>query len=176
MAKPQQAEMAHQALVASLSEEFRPALRRYFLRRRLSVHEVEDATQEVFMRLSRRSGLAEMENIAGYLFETAASVAIDLQRRANVRLSEAHDTYDDQHHAVPDLAPDQVAQGRQELRLVLAGLLELPERTRNIFVLARLEHMRHAEIARRLGISVSAVEKHVLKALAHLSARAGRSL
>lgn len=175
MANPQHAERTDQALIASLSEEFRSALRHYFLRRRLPAQEVEDATQEVFMRLSRRRGLADMENVAGYLFETAASVAIDQQRRAQVRRSDAHDAYDDQFHAIPDMAPDQVLQGRQELRLVLAGLLELPERTRHIFVLARLEHMRHAEIACRLGISVSAVEKHVVKALAHLAARAGRS-
>lgn len=176
MVKPQPAETADQALIVSLSEEFRPALRRYFLRRRLPAQEVDDACQEVFMRLSRRRGLADMTNVAGYLFETAASVAIDLQRRANVRLTDAHDAYDDDHHALPDLAPDQVLQGRQELRLVVAGLLELPERTRNVFMLARLEQLRHAEIARRLGISVSAVEKHLVKALAHLATRAGRSI
>jgi len=38
-----------------------------------------------------------------------------------------------------------------------AVLLELPERTRVIFVLRRLEGMRYLDIAARLGISVSAV-------------------
>jgi RNA polymerase sigma factor (sigma-70 family) len=168
-------DIADQALVGSLAEQFRPALHRYFRRRRLPDKDIEDATQEVFLRLSRRRGLAGMENVAGYLFETAASVAIDQQRRAHVRLSHAHETYDDQFHAVADLAPDDVLEGEESLGLLLSGLLELPERTRHVFILARLEHMRHAEIARRLGISVSAVEKHVLKALAHLIERVRRS-
>ena len=52
---------------------------------------------------------------------------------------------------------------------------ELPERTRNVFLLARLENMRQAEIARRLGVSVSGVEKHLARAIAHLSQRLGRA-
>jgi RNA polymerase sigma-70 factor (ECF subfamily) len=164
-------DIADQALVGALSAQFRPALYRYFRRRRLPEKDIEDAAQEVFLRLSRRRGLAGMANVAGYLFETAASVAIDQRRRAQTRLSHAHESYDDQSHAVAALAPDDLLEGEESLELLLSGLLELPERTRNVFVLARLEHMRHAEIARRLGISVSAVEKHVLKALTHLIER-----
>jgi len=47
----------------------------------------------------------------------------------------------------------------------------LPERTRDIFILFRVEKMRQAEIAKRLGVSVSAVEKHVIRAAAHLARR-----
>lgn len=158
-------------LVSRLSFQFRPALNRYFLRRRLRREDAEDAVQEVFVRLSRRKGLASIENIEGYLFETAASVAIDLHRRGRVRSSDRHDVYDEDQHAVADFASDRVVEGRQELALVLAALRELPERSRNVFILARLERLRHAEIARRLGISVSTVEKHVVRALAHLASR-----
>jgi RNA polymerase sigma-70 factor (ECF subfamily) len=173
MTQPQ-ADFADQALVVALSKEFRPVLYRYFRRRRLPEKDIEDATQEVFMRLSRRQGLAGMANVAGYLFETAASVAIDQRRRASARQSDAHETYDDQFHAVADHPTDHLLEGRESLELLLSALLELPERTRNVFLLARLEHMRHAEIARRLGISISAVEKHVLKAMAYVIGRVRR--
>jgi RNA polymerase sigma-70 factor (ECF subfamily) len=43
------------------------------------------------------------------------------------------------------------------------------ERTRDVFLLVRLENMKQAEIAARLGISVSAVEKHLAKALAQVA-------
>lgn len=175
MTQPQEAELADQALVGALSAQFRPVLHRYFRRRRLPDKDIEDATQEVFMRLSRRQGLAGMSNVPGYLFETAASVAIDQQRRANVRQSDAHESYDDQFHAVADHAPDHVLEGQESLGLLLAALLELPERTRNVFLLARLEDMRYVEIGQRLGISVSAVEKHVLKAMTHVIERVRRS-
>lgn len=154
-----------------LSSQFRPALLRYFLRRRMRAEDAEDSVQEVFVRLARRSGLAGLANVEGYLFETAASVAIDHHRRGRVRAEDRHDPYDESVHAVADHASDRLLEGKQELAMVLAALRELPERTRNVFLLARLEHMRHAEIARRLGISISTVEKHVVRALAHLSSR-----
>lgn len=159
------------ALLSDLSERLRPALNRYFMRRRLRPEDAEDAVQEVFARLSRRNGLAGLENIEGYLFETAASVAVDHHRRGQVRAEGRHDPYDESRHAVLDFASDRVLEGKQELAMVLEGLRALPERTRNVFLLARLERMRHAEIARRLGISVSTVEKHVVRALAQLSQR-----
>ena len=162
---------ADTAMLADLSNRLRPALYRYFMRRRLRPEDAEDAVQEVFVRLSRRRGLAGLENVEGYLFETAASVAIDHHRRGRVRSEGRHDAYDESLHAVSDFASDRVLEGKQELAMVLEGLRELPERTRNVFLLARLERMRHAEIARRLGISVSTVEKHVVRALAHLSQR-----
>ena len=67
------------------------------------------------------------------------------------------------------LAPDiqcagAFANGREALSEVGAALLELPERTRQVFVLRRLEDMSFREIALRLGLSVSAVEKHMLRA------------
>jgi RNA polymerase sigma-70 factor (ECF subfamily) len=51
--------------------------------------------------------------------------------------------------------------------------MELPARTRDVFVLRRLEGLPYNEIAKRLGLSVSAVEKHMLRATRHLVARVG---
>jgi len=162
---------ADQAQLRTLFERFRPALHRYFQRRRVPEKDIDDAVQEVFVRLSRRDGLASIAKMEGYLFETAASVAIDQVRRARTRHRDAHETYDDRLHALEDFSPDALLEGQESVALLVNALLELPERTRNVFVLSRLEHMRHADIARQLGISVSAVEKHALKAMVHLIKR-----
>jgi RNA polymerase sigma-70 factor (ECF subfamily) len=66
---------------------------------------------------------------------------------------------------------ERVFLGKEALNRASVALLELPERTRTIFVLRRLEGMRYADVARRLGISVSAVEKHMVRAIAHLTER-----
>ena len=45
------------------------------------------------------------------------------------------------------------------------------KRTRNIFILFRLEHMKQKDIAAFYGIGQSTVEKHVMKAVLHLTTR-----
>ena len=62
---------------------------------------------------------------------------------------------------------------RENLTEVLACLDELGERTKNIFILFRLEGMRHKGIAAFYGISISTVEKHVMTAVLHLTKRFG---
>jgi RNA polymerase sigma-70 factor (ECF subfamily) len=158
----------------AISKRYREVLRRYFARRRLTGSDNEDAVQEVFAKLAQRAGVAEIEKLEAYLFETAANVATDHFRRSTVRRHEAHDPYDEQLHAIEVFSPERVHQGREELQRLLKALNELPQRTRDIFILARLEHLKHPEIARRIGVSVSAVEKHIVKAAAHLSLRMGR--
>jgi RNA polymerase sigma factor (sigma-70 family) len=162
-------------VVEGLVRRHRPALLRYFQRKGIRPPDDEDAVQEVFVRLARRDGLAtEVASLDAYIFAAAAHVATDLHRWGASRASGRHDAYDEALHAPPEYGPDEVLEGRQALNLVRIGLKELPERTRTVFVLARLEHMRHAEIARRLGISVTAIEKHLHRAVAHLAQRVER--
>lgn len=58
----------------------------------------------------------------------------------------------------------------EELRQAIATSLEpLPERTRLIFEMSREKGMKSREIATQLGISITAVEKHINKALAQVA-------
>ncbi len=157
-----------------LSRKYTDVLRRYFLRRRFSYQEAEDSTQDVFARMARKGGLADLLNLQAYLFETASSVATDRYRRNAARQVDSHQSYDEALHAPADFSLEEIHQGRSDVERLIAALNELPERSRNAFLLARMEGLTHSEIARRLGVSVSAIEKHVIKAAAHLAAKVGR--
>jgi RNA polymerase sigma factor (sigma-70 family) len=159
--------------VEALVREHHSSLLRYFMKRGVREGDAEDAVQEVFVRLSRRQGLSEIERIDGYLFETAANVAIDMQRHNRVRHYQSHVAYDDSQHGKPGCSCEAVFEGQEAIERLLLGLRELPDRTRTIFILARLEDMKQSEIAQRLGISVSAVEKQLTKGLAYLALRMG---
>lgn len=162
-------------VVEELAREHQPALVRYFQRKGFRPPDDEDAVQEVFVRLSRREGLAsEVDRLDSYLFAVAAHVATDLRRTGRARAAGRQEVYEDAQHAPVDIDPAEIFEGREALRAVIVALNELPERTRTIFVLARLEHMRQAEIARRLGVSLNTVEKHLQKAAGYLGERVGR--
>jgi RNA polymerase sigma factor (sigma-70 family) len=164
-----------QTVIEALNREHGTALIRYFQRRGIQTEQAEDAAQEVFVRLAKRGDLAGIERIDGYLFQTAANVAADVYRKAKSDRSSAHVAYDETLHALSDHSPEELLQGREGLRLVLIGLKELPERTRTIFLLARLENMKQTEIAKRLNVSIATVERDLLKAVTHLAQKVGRN-
>ncbi len=96
----------------------------------------------------------------GYVFQTAASVLADRARRRDSRQADAHFPFDPDRHGDEELDPHRQLSGKEDLRAAVAALLALPERTRTIFVLHRLEGQKYRDVATQLGISVSAVEKH----------------
>jgi RNA polymerase sigma-70 factor (ECF subfamily) len=70
-------------------------------------------------------------------------------------------------------APDaqQALEARQRLAAVIAAVQELGPQTQRVFRLHKLEGLSHSETAAQLGISRSAVEKHMIAVLKHLSRR-----
>jgi RNA polymerase sigma-70 factor (ECF subfamily) len=80
-----------------------------------------------------------------------------------------HVEFDSELHAEDEIDPQRILGGKEDLHAATAALLRLPERTRTVFILRRLEGRRHRDIAMQLGISVSAVEKHMVRAILHLS-------
>ena len=59
---------------------------------------------------------------------------------------------------------DEVLVAHERLERVDAALGRLGTRTREVFLMHRVDGLKYREIAVRLGITVSAVEKHVAKA------------
>lgn len=155
------AEIAHSAA-------FRPALVRFFRRKVREVDDVEDLVQDVFVRIAGRHGEA-VANMGGYVFQTAATVVADRYRRRSARRADDHVPFDCELHSGTDFDAGRVMESRQALRIVEAALMDLPERTRAIFLMRRLEGQNYKDIAVAFGISVSAVEKHMTRAAEKLA-------
>lgn len=152
------------------AQPLRDGLVRYFRRRVPDPSEVDDLVQEVFARIVARDSDEPIGHLSGFVFQIASNVLADRGRRRFARRADAHEAFDPDRHADEDFDPHRILAGKEELRAATEALLCLPPRTRVIFVLYRLEGMKAREVASRLGISVSAVEKHMLKAVQHLAA------
>ena len=164
-----------------LDARFRRPLMTYF-RRRVGDHaEAEDLTQQVFLRLLAADDFERVEQAEGYVFTVAANLLKDRGRRASrrgehVAIAPNPDLVAElTREAVEDRSPERVLLGRETLADVLRALDALGERTRDIYILFRLENMKQREIATLFGIGQSTVEKHVVKATMYL-ARTFRSL
>jgi RNA polymerase sigma factor (sigma-70 family) len=160
-----------------LDRSFRRPLVAYFLKRVNSRSEAEDLTQQVFVRLLNHPDKNNGQTIEGYVFTIAANLLRDRAKSRAPHHRQAHslDPLEDKDAFAANLVEDRnlerVLVGRQTVQDVLEALAELGKRTRDIFILARLENVQHREIAALYGISVSAVEKKMMTAMAHLGAR-----
>ncbi len=165
------AEQRDRRAIADLSVRYGQAVRRFFSRRLRDGADVEDLTQEVFARLLKRAELGEIANIEGYLFHTAANLLRERARKSARRPGDDITPDPALPDSVEDFSPVRILLGREAYARMVEALQELPERVRTIFVLNRFEELSAAEIARRLGVSVSTVEKDMMRAIAHLKAR-----
>lgn len=158
----------------ALIAQMRPALVKYFRRKCGNAAEAEDLAQDVLVRTLARSGWTA-ERARGYIFRAAVNRWRDRNRRALTHGATV--AWDDAAEFALDeeISPERVVVVEQELHRVASALRELNERTRDVFMLIRLEQMKQAQIAAMFGISVSAVEKHLARALAHLARFADRS-
>ncbi len=168
--KTDSVDSARSGVLEALSARLRTPLRRFFEKRNIPRDEIEDLTQEVFLRLAGRAGVESMKRVEAYLFATAANLLRDRHRRLMARAAERHEPYEEGIHGSSQetVGPDRALLGAQRVEQLIAGLRELPERTRVIFTLYHLEDMPHQQIAQRLGIAVSTIEKQMARAHAHL--------
>lgn len=160
--------------LTELFNRYRAPLYAYFLRRTRNSADAEDLMHDVFVRLSRLDPKTDVHNAEAFVFQTAVNLLRDRARRAHTKTAAGEVAALEFEPASGDPGPERVLQAKVELAKVMAALGALSEKTRAIFVLRRLEQMKCDEIAELYGISVSAVEQHITKALAHLTKTIGR--
>jgi RNA polymerase sigma factor (sigma-70 family) len=167
---------ARAAYFQALSETHRASLTRFFQRRSCTRDEAEDLVQEVFLRLIRRHDEDDpIENDEAFLFRTAINLLRDRARRGatvsnnSVELTERSQKFE-------ALSPERVLEGKQRLQTVLSALDEFDTRSKDIFILNRLEGLKYAEIAKLYGLSVSSIEKSITKVFAQLIRRDQKSM
>ena len=165
-----QAPATRDSALTRLVQTYDRALGRFFERRVPNRADVPDLVQEVFLRLSRMDDPQAIEKPEHFLFVTAANVLRDRARRDLAqRRSVDEDAAEFSHAQGSDFAPDRVLESKQAAEFLAAALRDLPERTRDIFVLRVIEGMKMADVARAFSISTRAAEKHQAKALAHVA-------
>lgn len=163
-------ESERERFLKQLTERYRQPLNAYFQRRVGSRSEAEDLTQEVFLRLVKRLDVETLDNPEAFVFTTAVNLLRDRFRRGQTQRSHLAEV-GLQQPGIEELSPERVFDSRQHLEKVIQALEQLDERSRDAFILHRLEGMKHAQIAELYGVSVSSVEKYIIKALAVLTER-----
>lgn len=161
--------MTTTAGLASVFMANRPALTRYVRARFRGDGDAEDIVQELWLKLSSRETGPVAEPLA-YLYRMAENMVLD-HRRSAVRRDNREREWtkgriDGTLESPVDSQPDaeRILLARDHLRRVDAVLDTLPERTAFAFRAVRIDGTPQKEIAAQMGVSLSAVEKHLQRA------------
>ncbi|WP_136478198.1 RNA polymerase sigma factor [Pseudomonas sp. DG56-2] len=159
-------------MLEKLFTQHSSALHRYLLRKKCTPSLASDLVQETFLRLAQLENLESVLRAPSYLFRVAHNLMIDHYRRYGDK------RFDNDPAALFDTLVDETSRPEEqaidtlELEQLESLLERMPSRTRDVFLLLRVEGMTHKETARYLRISTSSVQKHMAMALAKI----GRAL
>lgn len=133
------------------------------LRRGVHADDVEDLVHEAFARITEYERVERVRSKEAMLVTAAVNIAIDLERRHR-RAPFSSTTRDLEAIVDAQPNPEDIVAARSHLRRVNEGLAQLNHKSRRILLDRRLEDISVAEIARREGMTIAAVEKQIARA------------
>ncbi len=161
---------SHEALMARLYREHNQALIRFLMTRVDSEQEARDVAQEAYVRVLQLDTHGAVSFLSGYLFKTAANIAVDrVRRRVRWRKADSELMQAGSGGEAPE--PERVLAAQEQLALMDRFLQELPLKCRQAFYLHRLYDMSPPDIAARIGVKKRMVHKYLVRAMTHLRAR-----
>lgn len=145
-----------------------------FAYRRLRDREAaSDLVQDTFVRYIAHARDADSAPEAPrfFLWRIASNLILDLGRRERRRgRAVPIDDVAASELADPAPSPERCVAARDEYRILRRALDALPPNVRAALLMNRVEQLTHAEIASRLGVSSSMVNKYLMRALRHCAA------
>ena len=145
------------------------ALTRYLNRVWRTRAEVSDLRQETYARVYESAARALPRSPKSFLFATARNLMVDKLRRERVLVVDYAQDLDLPGFSVDELTPERCLSAQDELLLLTRAFDRLPELTRAVIWLLRVEGFSQREAALRLGIEEGALEGRMTRGLRQLA-------
>lgn len=132
----------------------------------------EDLIQDVFLCLWDKRGVVDNTTVRAFLFTIARNNFLKSTRRKKYDLK----FLSGYEETIDVKSPEYLMELREfDVRLQQA-IAALPEKSRVVFLMSRIDDLSYAQIAESLGVSVKAVEKQMTRAIAILREKFGKKL
>lgn len=129
----------------------------------------EDLIQDTWLKLEGSRFESSVENPAGFITQVAKSTIAGHLRKEGRRAEIDAEVSELLWDSVDVVSPERMLIGRESLKAVQAALDELPEKTRRIFLMNRIDRIPHRKIAEIYEMTDDAVYYHIRRALERLA-------
>jgi RNA polymerase sigma factor (sigma-70 family) len=124
----------------------------------------EDLLQETYLRVTRALSERTVDHIEPFVFQTARNLALDHLRARRIQSRTLVDDVplDVVNNVVaPQSSAEDAAHAERVLERLNVSLQSLSPRQRQVFILSRLHGHSYQDIAQRLDVSLSTVQKEL---------------
>ncbi|WP_428634248.1 RNA polymerase sigma factor [Sedimenticola sp.] len=157
--------LARDMAISHIYKNYYGVLKRFLLVNLHSREDAEDLLQETFVRFQKYQAAIDLNRPKNFLFTIARNLMIDKFRHEKV--AAIVDTEQEIDELMdPQSSVERQVLARQEFEVLCEAVNNLPPQCRRVFVLRKFHHLSHREIAEKLKLSVSTVEKHLAAGLA----------
>ena len=162
---PSNSETDEDLFLYSLWKKNRFLIEKLLRRFSLSATDIEDISQETLLRALDARRKRKISYPRQFIISIAKNVAREEIRRRAKKMDELVEDSVLENHPLDEPTAESALDSRVKLRLFADAIANLPPQCRRVFLLKHVQGASHKEIAARLGISVSTVEKHVAAGL-----------
>ena len=159
----------------NLYELYFVAIRNFLYYKTRDADLADDLVQEVFIKVWEKRDTIRKETVKSLMYTMANNLVINHFNHMKVVYAHEADATGAGSH-VEKQTPEYCYE-EKEFELELNRVINsMPDGSREVFLMNRIEKLKYDEIAERLGLSVKAVEKRMSKALAIIREEIGRKV
>lgn len=140
----------------------------YYLALRI-LHDDEaskDVVADAFELVWRRLQDSDVDKLSSYLLTAVKNVCLDYIRKQNIR--NRYVLASVQAVGKQSFNPEEVDLHEEKIQTIMRSLDELTPRIQQIVTMCYVQRKKYREVAEELGISESAVKKHIMQALSYM--------
>lgn len=140
-------------------------LRKYLARYFSDRQDIEDVAQEAYLRAYVAEQRKDIEQPKAFLFRIAKNVALTKLTKKSKQITDYIEETGTSLVIDSGFSAEQAAEADESLGLYCEAVASLPDKCRQVYLLRKVHGLAHKEIAERMSLSVSSVEKYLLRGI-----------
>lgn len=140
-------------------------LKRFIFRHLLTSNDIDDIAHEAFLRAYQAEKKKKINEPSAFIFRIARNLIFSEAKKKSHKITDYIEDFEHQDFTLIDDNLEDNLMAQQKVGIFCEAVASLPPKCRRAFLLKKVYGLSHQEIADKMEISVSTIEKHLSKAI-----------